>query len=76
MNTMHPSAKTLRLFPLLPRTPRRPSGFERMRAALHAMAERSRTRPRLAVLDERMLRDIGLSSDEVDAEWRKPFWQP
>jgi uncharacterized protein YjiS (DUF1127 family) len=76
MNTMHPSAETLRLFPALPRTTQPPGWFERVRAILREMAERSRTRPRLVVLDDTMLRDIGLTSDQIEAEWRKPFWQP
>lgn len=27
-------------------------------------------------LDGRMLRDIGISRAEADAEFRKPFWRP
>jgi uncharacterized protein YjiS (DUF1127 family) len=37
---------------------------------------RIRERQKLASLDDRMLRDIGLSRADVHAETRKPFWQP
>ena len=37
--------------------------------------ERSRTRARLADLDDHMLRDIGLNPEMVDREIRKPFWR-
>jgi uncharacterized protein YjiS (DUF1127 family) len=36
---------------------------------------RSRDRAQLAMLDERMLRDIGLSRSDVLAETDKPFWR-
>lgn len=36
---------------------------------------RVRGRRELASLDDRMLRDIGLSRFEVEAEGRKPFWR-
>jgi uncharacterized protein YjiS (DUF1127 family) len=36
--------------------------------------ERARQRHMLASLDERMLRDVGLSRAEVSAETMKPFW--
>ncbi len=35
---------------------------------------RVRERDHLASLDDRMLRDIGLSPTDVEKEWRKPFW--
>jgi uncharacterized protein YjiS (DUF1127 family) len=37
--------------------------------------ERLRERHTLAALDDRMLRDMGLSRSDVDAETRKGFWQ-
>ena len=37
--------------------------------------DRSRQRRHLAELDERMLRDIGLSRAEVDNETSRGFWQ-
>ena len=38
--------------------------------------ERARQRHALARLDDRMLRDIGLSRADVYREYRKPFWRP
>ena len=38
--------------------------------------ERHRERCQLNELDDRALRDMGLSRDQVEAESRKPFWQP
>lgn len=37
--------------------------------------ERYRQRRHLASLDHHMLRDIGLSSADVEQEIRKPFWR-
>jgi len=37
--------------------------------------DRARERAHLASLDDRMLRDIGLSRVEVAREWSKPFWR-
>ena len=36
---------------------------------------RQRTRRDLASLDDRMLRDIGLSRYEVEMELRRPWWR-
>ena len=38
--------------------------------------ERARQRRLLSVLSDHMLRDIGLSRQDVSAEVSKPFWQP
>ena len=38
--------------------------------------ERSRQRRHLAGLDDRLLRDIGVSRVEVEAEISRPFWRP
>ena len=38
-------------------------------------AVRNRGREALASLDDRMLRDIGLSRVDVFREYRKPFWR-
>jgi uncharacterized protein YjiS (DUF1127 family) len=38
----------------------------------HALASERR---HLAGLDDRMLRDIGLTRADVEREYRKPFWQ-
>ena len=37
--------------------------------------ERRRQRHALARLDDRMLRDIGLTGADVEAELSKPFWR-
>lgn len=42
---------------------------------LIAWQARARQRARLADLDERMLRDIGLTRAEAEAEFRKAPWQ-
>lgn len=38
--------------------------------------ERARQRRHLAGLDDRLLRDIGISRVEVEAEISRPFWRP
>jgi uncharacterized protein YjiS (DUF1127 family) len=38
--------------------------------------ERSRQRRALAELDDRLLRDIGLTRDEARRECANPFWKP
>ncbi len=38
--------------------------------------ERARGRHLLLQLDDRMLRDVGLSRSDVDRECDKHFWQP
>jgi hypothetical protein len=52
------------------------SGQHYFVAAIHAWSERRRQRLRLQELDEWMLRDIGITRAEADAEVRKPFWMP
>ena len=37
--------------------------------------DRRRQRQALARLDDRMLRDIGLTAADVEAEMTKPFWR-
>ena len=41
----------------------------------YAWRERSQQRQALLRLDERMLRDIGLSRSDVEREASKPFWR-
>jgi uncharacterized protein YjiS (DUF1127 family) len=38
--------------------------------------ERARSRHLLLLLDDRMLRDVGLNRSDVDRECNKHFWQP
>ena len=40
-----------------------------------AWRERARSRHLLLQLDDRMLRDVGLSRSDVDSECTKHFWQ-
>ena len=56
---------------------------EWVRDAAHALAdmlvtwsERQRQRRLLRELDDHVLRDIGLSRAQVEAEADKPFWRP
>ena len=42
---------------------------------LREWRRRGRDRAQLALLDDRMLRDIGVSRSEVLAEVNKPFWR-
>jgi uncharacterized protein YjiS (DUF1127 family) len=39
-------------------------------------AERARSRRLLGQLNNHALKDIGVTRADVDAELRKPFWQP
>jgi len=38
--------------------------------------ERARSRVLLGRLDDRMLRDVGLTRSDVEVETAKPFWRP
>lgn len=48
----------------------------RMTAILMVWQERARQRRQLLELDDRMLRDIGVSRYDAEREASKPFWQP
>ena len=57
--------------------PRR-SLIDHLRGWLDRVADwqaRSSERRQLATMDERMLRDIGISRAQVSAEIEKPFWR-
>lgn len=44
-------------------------------ASLQAWRERLRSRRDLMRLSEHQLKDIGLSRQDAEQEWQKPFWQ-
>jgi uncharacterized protein YjiS (DUF1127 family) len=46
-----------------------------VRAALREWRQRKNGRLELARLDERMLRDIGLTRFDAEHEINKPFWR-
>jgi uncharacterized protein YjiS (DUF1127 family) len=52
-----------------------PGLFARICDVVLGWSERSRQRRHLAELDDRLLRDIGISRVEVEAEASRPFWR-
>lgn len=50
-------------------------GDRRPGAVLPRWLERCRQRAALASLDDRLLRDVGLTAGEAQAEAAKPFWR-
>ncbi|HJR22967.1 MAG TPA: DUF1127 domain-containing protein [Dongiaceae bacterium] len=50
--------------------------FGQARTQATTWLQRRRSRRALAELDERLLRDIGLSPTEAVAESAMPFWRP
>lgn len=49
--------------------------FARLRATFKHWLLNARTRRQLALLDERLLADAGISPSEREAELAKAFWQ-
>jgi len=45
-------------------------------ATLRTWRERIRARRALAAIDERSLREAGLSSAQAEYEMKQPFWRP
>jgi uncharacterized protein YjiS (DUF1127 family) len=52
------------------------SGLQRAVTLLLIWRERARQRHQLQLLNDHMLRDIGLTRADVFAEASKPFWKP
>ncbi|WP_218578452.1 DUF1127 domain-containing protein [Vineibacter terrae] len=52
------------------------SALQRIAAVLRTWQARRRERLELAQVDERTLRELGLSPTLVDYELRRPFWRP
>ena len=55
--------------------PRAATGFAALASNLRAVWRRQRSRHRLARLDAHLLKDIGVSFADAEAEANKPFWQ-
>ena len=79
--------RTITRLNLVPPVPRKPhddaAGQHRLSSLLIMFFdmisncfERSNQRRSLSSLNDQMLRDIGLSRYDVEAESRKPFWLP
>ena len=51
------------------------NGLDRLSAGIHAAIDRYRQRQALARLDQRLLRDIGISAEQAREEARKPPWR-
>jgi uncharacterized protein YjiS (DUF1127 family) len=49
--------------------------LQRVATAIWTWRERMRTRRQLAMLDDRLLRDIGITRLEARSEAEKPFWR-
>ncbi len=47
-----------------------------VRGRIVAWQERARMRRGLAAMDDRLLRDIGLTRAQASREFGKPFWRP
>lgn len=62
--------------PARPRANRaRGSAWARVACALKTYLQYARQRRQLKRLDARLLRDIGVTRYQAQAEWRKPFWR-
>lgn len=57
------------------REPRAATAFAALAGSLRAAWRRHRSRHHIAGLDAHMLKDIGVSFAEAEAEANKPFWQ-
>jgi uncharacterized protein YjiS (DUF1127 family) len=70
-------SRTENSFMLLPASfARGPSPLARLKQVIDAWRSRAEERSALLGLDERMLRDIGVSKLDIWQEASKPFWRP
>ena len=60
---------------VFPREPRAATAFAAMARGLRTTWRRYRSRQSIAGLDASMLKDIGVSFAEAEAEANKPFWR-
>ncbi|THF62172.1 DUF1127 domain-containing protein [Pseudothauera rhizosphaerae] len=49
--------------------------LRRLEAAIRALLQRRQGRRELLELDERLLRDVGISREQARREAAKPFWR-
>jgi uncharacterized protein YjiS (DUF1127 family) len=80
MNHSHQtSAATLRVrvpqIVMRERTATAPTLRTRLIESLRAWQQRRRSRRDLLMLDDHLLRDIGLTRDQIATESSKPFWR-
>ena len=59
----------------LPELDRPRSWLPALIVGLLKMEDRARQRRALARLDDRLLRDVGLSRADVEREYSRPFWK-
>lgn len=62
--------------PILWRTPERRAIWTVVAGAVRSACRRRRSRRAIAGLDRVLLKDIGVSYAEAEAEANKPFWVP
>lgn len=67
-------AMTTAISPVADRTANRQSLPVRARYLIERWMEVARQRQQLAALDDRMLKDIGISRATAQSEARRPFW--
>jgi uncharacterized protein YjiS (DUF1127 family) len=83
MRVVSPEMATGRVARVMPQPIRRRNAGRSLRQALNLAAatvrqwaRRRRERAELARLDDRMLRDIGVTPGDAWREINKPFWRP
>lgn len=72
---MHHALSRLQLHPQVARDAAKPATIARLLDTLALWQVRARERHHLLELDERLLKDIGISPSEAMIEASKPFWR-